>query len=691
MREFISSLNLPISDPIWIFFIVMVIILFAPMLMGKLRIPHIIGMILAGIIIGEHGLNILEKDSSFDLFGQVGLFYIMFLASLEMDLDNFRKNKKKAIIFGLLTFAVPLILGILSSIYVLKFSFASSLLLASIYGSHTLLSYPIVSRYGLSHQRSVPITIGGTAVAIALSLLVLATVGGMFQGGTSVMFWITMGIKVAVIVLLICLLLPRIASWFFKKYDDAVSHYIFVLAMLFLGGGLMKLAGMEGILGAFLVGLVLNPLIPKVSPLMNRIEFVGNAIFIPYFLIGVGMIIDIGALFTSWGAWKVAGVMTLVAAFSKWLAAFITQKIYKMSGTERLMMFGLSNAKAVVTLTVALLGYNIILDNGERLFNEDVLNGAIVMILFACTISSIATERAAKKFKVEESKAVTTSDSERETRVDRILIPVANPDTIEGLMQLALLLKPKDSTSALLTLSVTTDGQEARSGMEQGRKLLEKAAKVASAVDVKVRQISRYDINVPSGITHTIKEYDATDLVMGLHRKSGFMDSFFGNFTYNILKGTGREVIVSRMMIPVNTFKSMTVVVPALAEYEIGFGHWMSQLSWMSSQLDCTIRFIAEDDTADRIEEFCGVSGENSRIRVERREKLGFADRMNFHVPQDELLVVISARSNTLSYDYDFERLPSILNHNFADASVMIIYPEQVEPDTVGSLSNPRI
>lgn len=691
MNELISSLNLPVTDPIWMFFIVMVIILFAPLLMGKLRIPHIIGMILAGIIIGENGLGILERDSSFELFGQVGLFYIMFLASLEMDLDNFRKNRNKAIVFGVLTFAIPLVLGVLSSLYLLNFTHASALLLASIYGSHTLLTYPIVSRYGLSHQRSVPITIGGTAVAIALSLLVLAMVDGMFQGGNSAAYWIFLALKVTAIVLMIWLLLPRLARWFFKKYDDAVSHYIFVLAMLFLGGGLMKLAGMEGILGAFLVGLVLNPLIPKVSPLMNRIEFVGNAIFIPYFLIGVGMIIDIGALFSSWGAWKVAGVMTLVAAFSKWLAAFTTQKIYKMSGTERLLMFGLSNSKAVVTLTVAMLGYNIILDNGERLFNEDVLNGAIVMILFACTISSVATERAAKRFKLEESKSTATCGSEQEARVDRILIPVANPDTIQGLMQLAMLLKPKDSKSALLTLSVTTDGQEARSGMENGRKLLERAAKVASAVDVKVRQISRYDINVPSGIIHTIKEYDATDLVMGLHHKSGFMDSFFGSLTGHILKGTGRQVIVSRLMIPVNTFKSMVVVVPAHAEYETGFSHWLSQICGMSSQLDCHLRVIAEDDTADRIEDFCGVSGVNPRLRVERREKLTFAEKMNFSVTQDELLVIISARDNTLSYDPAFERIPSILNRNFADASVMIIYPEQVEPDAVATLSNPRI
>ncbi len=683
MQEFLSTLTLPMTNPIWIFCVVMVIILFAPLLMGKLRIPHIIGLILAGIIIGEHGLNILKYDDSFKLFGQVGLFYIMFLASIEMDLNNFRKNKQKSIVFGLLTFLIPLVLGVVTSVYILGFDLASSVLLASIYGSHTLLTYPIVSRYGLSGQRSVTITIGGTAIAISLSLIMLAVISQMYQGEASVSYWILLAVKVTSIVLLICLLLPRLANWFFKKYDDAVSHYVFVLAVLFMGGGLMDLAGMEGILGAFLVGLVLNPLIPRVSPLMNRIEFVGNAIFIPYFLIGVGMIIDIGALFSSWGAWKVAGVMTVVAAVSKFLAAFTTQKIYRMSATEGLMMFGLSNAKAVVTLTVALLGYNL------GLFNEDVLNGAIVMIIFACTISSVCTDRAAKKFVLEERMPTAADAAAESAKIERVLIPVANPETIESLMQLALLFRTKEQPTEFIALSVTTDGQEARSGMEKGRKLLEKAAQIASAVDTDVHMVSRYDINVPSGIIHTIKEYDATDLVMGMHRKSGFMDSFFGNLTGNLLKGTGREVIVNRLMIPVNTFTSIVVVVPALAEYETGFAHWMSQLLRISSHLKCSLRFIAEDDTSDRIEEICGTT--NALIRVERHEKRNFTDTLSFALAEDELLVVISARSNTLSYDPAFDRIPHIINRNYADSSFMIIYPEQAEPDKVASISNPRI
>lgn len=681
------SISLPISDPVWIFFIVMIIILFAPIVMGKLKIPHIIGMIIAGILVGQYGFNILEKDSSFELFGKVGLFYIMFLAGLEMDMEDFRKNKVKGLVFGLLTFIIPMALGILSGMYVLDFSFVTSTLLASMYASHTLLTYPTVSRYGLSRQRSVTITIGGTAVTVTLALFVLAVIGGMYKGTASGMYWLLLVLKVVLLSLLIVTLLPKIGRWFFRKYDDAVMHFVFVLAMVFLGGGLMAMVGMEGILGAFLVGLVLNPLIPRVSPLMSRLEFVGNAIFIPYFLIGVGMIIDVKSLFTGGEALKVAVVMTVVATLSKWLAAFATQKIYRMSRYERGMMFGLSNAQAVATLAAVLVGYNIILDNGERLLNDDVLNGTVVMILFTCIISSVVTEYFAVKFAVSENAGVSEGDTS--DKVQRILIPVANPDTISNMICFALLLRADKIKSELMALSVTTDGQNPSDGMAKGKRLLEKAAQLASATDVELKTVSRYDINIPSGIIHTIKEYDVTDLVIGLHRRSGFLDSFFGSLTNNLLKGTGREVIVSSLMVPVNTIQRITVVVPSRAEYEVGFVRWVKQLCHVANGLDCSISFRADDDTAAAIESVCGLPSSGSKVSVERTGKMSFVEKLNIKVGKDGLLVIVSSRANTISYDPSLDRIPGIIGRYFSEASFVILYPEQVDPSSTPSISEP--
>ena len=385
------NIHFPITDPTWIFFLVLVIILFAPIVLERLRIPHIIGMILAGIVIGEHGFNILARDSSFELFGKVGLYYIMFLAGLEMNMEDFKSIRFKATVLGLLAFVIPLVIGIWTNVSLLGYTITASVLLASMYASHTLIAYPIVIRYGINRQRSVNIAVGGTAVTDTLTLLVLAVVGGMYKGEYSEMFWVWLALKVILISGFIMITFPRIGRWFFRRYNDNVVQYIFVMAMVFLGAGLMEFVGMEGILGAFLAGLVLNRLIPHVSPLMSHLEFVGNALFIPYFLIGVGMLIDLNVLFGHIDSLKVASVMIVVALGGKWIASWLTQKIYRMRGIERAMMFGLSSAQAAATLAAVLVGYNIILPDGSRLLNDDVLNGTIMLILVTCVVSSFIT------------------------------------------------------------------------------------------------------------------------------------------------------------------------------------------------------------------------------------------------------------------------------------------------------------
>lgn len=678
--------SLPITDPTWIFLIVLVIILFAPLLLGKLKIPHIIGMILAGVIIGEHGLNILERDSSFQLFGQVGLYYIMFLAGLEMDMEDFRKNKVKGLVFGLLTFFIPMALGIWSSMALLGFGALSSVLLASMYASHTLIAYPIVSRYGLSRQRSVTISIGGTAVTVTLALVVLALVSGLFNGTATPIYWVKLGLKVTLIALVIIFVFPKIGRLFFRKYDDAVMQFVFVLALVFLGGGLISLAGMEGILGAFLVGMVLNPLIPKVSPLMTRLEFVGNALFIPYFLIGVGMIVDVRSFVAGGTALKVAVVMTVAATLSKWLAAWLTQKIYRMSSNERKMIFGLSNAQAAATLAAVLVGHEIIMENGERLLNDDVLNGTIVMILITCIISTIETERACRRFTVVGGPDI-PPEGEREK--EKILIPVANPDTIENLINIALMIKDSRRKDGIVALNVIDDSGDATAG-EAGRRNLEKAARIASAANVRAEMHTRYDINISSGIVHTIKECSATDVVIGLHKKSSILDSFFGSLTGNILKGTSREVMVVRLEMPPNTFKGIVVFVPPRAEFETGFARWVTHLCRMAVQTGCRIHFNAAGDTpealrlaADKAD--IGTLADYTRLPQDEPVRI---DGMK--VDKEQLLVVVSARAGSISYDPSFDRLPAVLNKDFAESNLMIIFPEQIDRQDIVSFSDPR-
>ena len=681
------NLELPITDPTWIFFLVLVIILFAPILLVRLRIPHIIGMILAGVMIGEHGFNILVRDSSFELFGKVGLYYIMFLAGLEMNMEDFKSIRTKAIVLGLLAFIIPITLGFFSNVFILKYGFITSVLLASMYASHTLISYPIVIRYGISRQRSVSIAVGGTAVTDTLTLLVLAVIGGMFKEEYTDMFWVWLVVKVVFLSALIIWLFPRIGRWFFRKYSDNVVQFIFVLAMVFLGAGLMELVGMEGILGAFLAGLVLNRLIPQVSPLMHHLEFVGNALFIPYFLIGVGMLIDVRILFGGGAAMKVALVMTVMAMISKWIACYATQKIYRMATLERELMFGLSNAQAAATLAAVLVGYNIILPDGQRLLNEDVLNGTVVLILFTCIISSFATERAARKMAVKED---FEGMSEKRLEEENILISVANPETLENLMGAALIMKDPKRKDGLTALSVINDNATSDSRQAQGKRLLEQTAKIAAAVDITVNTVTRFDLNIASGIIHTLKEYNASEVIIGLHRKVTLVDSFLGTLTESLLKGMHRQVMIIKCLMPVNTLRRIIVAVPPKAEYEVGFFKWVERICRMGSQLGCRVHFFAHPETLPYLEGY--IAKKHKGIRSEFSELASWDDLLLLtgQVSYDHLLIIVSARRGFLSYDPSFERLPQQITKYFNNNSLIVLYPDQYgDPQESVSFSDP--
>ena len=681
------SLELPVTDPTWIFLLVLLIILFAPLLLNKLRIPHIIGMILAGLAIGEHGFNILARDSSFELFGKVGVYYIMFLAGLEMNMADFKKNRGKAIVLGLLAFIIPISIGLVTNVVLLKYSLITSILLASMYASHTLVAYPIVIRYGISRQRSVSIAVGGTAVTDTLTLLVLAVISGVFKGESGGLFWLWLIVRFIILGVVLTYAIPRIGRWFFRRYDDSVMQYIFVLALVFLGAGLMELIGMEGILGAFMVGLLLNRLIPHVSPLMSHLEFVGNALFIPYFLIGVGMLIDVHVIFGEGDALKVAGVMIVVALVGKWIASWLTQKIYRMSVLERELMFGLSNAQAAATLAAVLVGYQIILPDGSRLLNEDVLNGTVLLILVTCIVSSFTTERAARKMAMGE-----VNPEEDHSHVpEKILIPIANPATIDYLMNLALVIRDTKQKDNLVALNVINDHSSSDRLEQQGKRHLERAAKITVSAGVELSCISRYDLNIAAGIIHTAREHNVTDVIIGLHYKVNIVDSFFGMLTESLLKGLHREVMVARFLMPINTLRRIIVAVPPKAEYEAGFYKWVEHFCRMGNTLGCRVHFFSNERTGNYLQALVRKKYSSTLTEFSRLDDWGDLLLLTGQVNYDHLLVVISARRGSISYDSSFEKLPNQLGKYFTNNSLIVLYPDQLgDPQEVVSFSNPQ-
>ena len=685
------GIHLPVANPTWIFFLVLMIILFAPILLGRLRIPHIIGMILAGVVVGKYGLNILERDSSFELFGKVGIYYIMFLAGLEMDLENLKKNIAKALVFGVLTFGIRFGIGMWVGMSALGFSMGASVLLSCIFASHTLVSYPIVGRYGMARHDSVSISIGGTMFALTVSLFVLAGVSGLYRGELDSGSWILFVVKCIAYCAFVFLVFPKFARWFFRKYEDNVMQYIFVLSLVFLSAALAEFAGLEGIFGAFLAGLVLNRLIPHVSPLMNRTEFVGNALFIPYFLIGVGMLINLGSLFSGMETLKVVVVMLLVATLTKWLAAWLTQKIYRMTGTARQMMFGLSNAHAAGALAMVMVGTKIEVVPGEFLMNEGMLNGVVIMILFSCIVSSMVTEHAARAMALAEENG--EMDMARGKEDERLMVSIANPETVEPLVNMALMMRNPKSKKELLAVTVEVEYDEAKkqAKLAQRRKSLEHAARIASAVDVPMKTRCRLSTNAATGILNTASEMNATEIVLGLHHKHGLLDSFLGSFAQSILKGTHRQLMIVKCLMPVNTMRRIMVAVPPKAEYESGFYKWVERISRIGGQLGCRVHFWAHPDTIQRINGY--VNRFHSNLRVEFTVMDDWDDLllMSSKIAYDHLTVIVSARKGAISYQSSFEELPNQITRYFSNSSLILIYPDQLgDPLENYTFSSPR-
>lgn len=652
----------PVTEPTWIFLGVLCIVLFAPLIFNKLRMPHIIGMILAGLLVGPHGLNLLERDNSFELFGEVGLYYIMFLASLEINMQEMKQAKGGALLMGLAVFAIPIALGIIANLYILDYGLVASILLASMYASYTLISYPIVARYGLSRLRCVNFVVGGTIITDTLTLFVLAIIAGTSSGETDVWFVLLMLVKMLAVGFVIIFFFPRIARYFFRNYNDSVIQYIFVMVMLFLGAGMMKLAGMEGILGAFITGLVLNRLIPHSSPLMRRIDFVGNAIFIPYFLIGVGMMIDLGVLFKGGNSLIVAAVMIVTALTGKWLASFFVSKVYRLSSGERSLMFGLSTSQAAATLAAAFVGH------GIGLLNEDVLNGTILLILVTCIVSSIVSDRASRNLIIS-GKVLNdpTTVSSKKT-----LLALANPNMVDRLMDLALLVRKENTQIPLSAITVVLD--EDKKLQQQGSKVLDIAADIAASVNVPLLTKVRLTTNLAHGIIHEVKENDYRELILGFHKKETANDSFLGNVLPEVLNALDCQVVMARLNMPLNTLRTIHITFPAKAEFEAGFTYWVEETARMSCGLGCKIMYHGHPETIARIKE---ELKKYTPIEASFFETDGGNDlkRLSKIIHKDHLLIIVSARRGSISFRPSLDHIFVQLQRDYQDTSVLLIYP----------------
>ena len=671
------SQYLPITSPTLIFFVVFFIILIAPIVMGKLRIPHIIGMVLAGIVIGPYGLNILERDSSFELFGRVGLLYIMFLAGIEMDMEGLKKDLGKVTVFGLLTCFVPFILTYLSCVWYLGYPSLASLLLGCIMASNTLVAYPIVVRYGLQRSTVTTLSVGASMLSLLIALVVTAALVGSMSGDTGTLFWVMFFVKFVVWCIAMTWLIRHMTRWFLRRYSDSVMQYIFVLAVMFISAATCELIGLEGILGAFVSGLVLNRFIPNISPLMNRIEFIGNAIFIPYFLIGVGMLINAGLLLEGGNTILVVACIGIFGTLGKAIAAFLTSFFFHRSVHEGNLMFGMTSAHAAGAIALVMVGVNLEIAPGQHLLGDEALNAVVIMILFTCIISTVVTDYASRTIVLKEKSQRKMPEDDGKADDEKILIPVKYPETCDTLLNMAMLMRNEKLSRGLIALNVVYDDLDATYNQQEGQRLLEQIEKKAAAADVQVQTQVRLATNIANGIKHAFKEYDASEIILGQHIHDNSTRRFWGQFAQSLFNGLNRQIIIARCTIPLNTIRVFHVAVPSRAEYEPGFYRWLERVSRMVTRLGCRIVFHGRDESLSLIRTFLGNRFPSIRADYAIMQHWNDFKSLAAQVEEHQMLVVVTARPGTVSYKSAMERLPDELTTYYKYKNVMIIFPDQ--------------
>ena len=664
-----------ITSPTLIFCVVLLIILFAPIIMGKLRIPHIIGMVLAGVVVGEHGLNILVRDSSFELFGKVGLLYIMFLAGLEMDMESVKKNSKRFLIFGLLTCLVPLGLTYIMAIWLLDYSATASFLLGCIMASNTLIAYPIISRYGLQRDSSVMLSVGSSMLSLFLALLMLAALAASYGEDVGIGFWVQFLLKFWLFCAGTVWLIPKLARYFLRRYSDAVMQFIFVLAVMFLSAALSEAIGVEGIVGAFISGLILNRYIPHVSPLMNRIEFIGNALFIPYFLIGVGMLINIGTLFEGPRMLWIVLLIAFFGTFGKAVAAYLSSLLFRLPKSAGNMMFGLTCAHAAGAIAMVMVGMRLEVAPGHYLVNNEMLNGVIIMILITCIISTLMTEHAAQEIVIANSQQPTADSRQQDD--EKIFLCVKYPEIAPQLLDMAIMMRNQKLNRGLVALNVVYDDDQAAKNRERGLLLLEQLEQRAASSDVHMQTQVRLATNIANGIKHAFREFGASEIIMGMHVHTEVNPKFWGDFIQSLYNGLNRQIILTRFVQPLNTLRRIQVVVPSRAEFEPGFHRWLERLARMAGNLDCRIQFHGRNESMDLIREYINNRHPNVRAEYTYMAHWNELPRLAETINGDHMFVVITARKGTISYKSALERLPNEMQQHFSGKNIMIIFPDQ--------------
>lgn len=677
MERFISDLShhfaVPFTNPVLIFALLLFIVLVSPMLLKRLNVPSIIGLIVAGVIIGPHGMNLISDGAGVNMFSTIGLLYIMFIVGLELDLKEFKANQNKSVVFGFFTFLIPLFLGYPVLRYLLGYDVYASFLTASMFSTHTLVTYPMVSRMGVSKNQAVAITVGGTILTDTAVLIILAVVINSSQGAFDIQFLLRLFVSILIFSGIVFFIVPIIAKWFFQKMEsEKYSHYIFVVFVVFFCGFLAELGGIEPIIGAFAAGLALNKLIPHSSALMNRIEFIGNSLFIPIFLISVGMLVDISVVFEGYEAIYIAAVLSVVALAGKWMAAYITQRTFKYSVAQRNIIFGLSSSHAAATLAVILVGFK------AGIIDEYILNGTIILILFTCIVASFVTQRSAKQIAIaEEDEDIIPSELGHYAQ-EKILVPIGDMANVGKHIELAMLLKDKKSVNSISLLGVVPNNELAEKNIISLKKNLQEQVSGAVAADLVVDVIATIDQNVAGGIVRAARETMADIVILGWPGKVGLLEKLVGDKVELIIKNMDKNLFICHLQKNMISHKRIVVVSPPLAEKELGFDVWVNKIVQLSRELSVPVVHIGHPDTQNLI-----ASQKKLKANFSFRKFDNWQDPLSCgdEIKADDIFVFISAHTGYISHMQVLDNMPTRIERRFPDVTRIVIFPKRYTID----------
>jgi Kef-type K+ transport system membrane component KefB len=667
--DFFQKFQTPFTDSVLILLILFVVVFSAPKILKRVRIPGIVGFILAGVCLGPHGFNIISDSTGVQMFSKFGLLYIMFLVGLEIDLLEFKKNQSKSIVFGILTFIIPLSVGFLVTYYILKLPFLGALLLSSMFSTHTLVSFPIATKLGITKNRIMSTVIGGTIITDTAVLLLLAVITRIFAGSLTLEFWIGLTGMMFIFISVMFFFVPRVSRWFFKHLEgDGSSQFLYLLIVLLGSAFLSELSGIEPMIGAFIAGLVLNSLIPPSSVLMNRTIFIGNTLFIPIFLISVGMLVDLNVLFNGYNALMIAGILVVTAEVTKYIAAYITQKLFGYNRLERNVMFGLSSSHAAATIALILVGYNM------GILDVDILNGTVLVILVSCLFSGFVTENAGRKLALIESKRHIPVEIKKQ----RILVPIANPEYAESLINFATLVQDKRSSEPIYPLNVVVGNPDEEVSQDELREKisqLEKTTSLHTSEQTLFRLVTRIDLNVANGINRAIKELMISEIVMGWNGQLTTARNLFGSVLENILPKNNQMIFVIKINHDYSYYKRLIVIVPPNAEAEPGYKNWVQRITRISHELSVKMLIFSSGNTLNQMkQEIQHRNGQVAFVTFNDYENL---NELNAHVGIHDLIFWVSAREGSISFQNYLAVLPRQLSKNFKKNSFVILYPEQ--------------